>query len=71
MIPIPLEQAALVVAALEARRPLGFQKGFPEQPTQAVVVAQYLAVLMDLLPALAALASSSSVTHSVWHKDFK
>jgi hypothetical protein len=61
----------LVVAALVDRRPLGFQKGFPEQPTQVAEVVEYLGLRMDRLPALAALASSSSVTHSVWHKDFK
>jgi len=61
----------LVVAVLEARRPLDFPKELLEQQTLAVAGVEYPAVLMDRLPAQAARALSSSVTHSVWHKDFK
>jgi hypothetical protein len=40
-----------------------------EQPTRVAVAAVQTGAAVFL--ALAALASSSSVTHSVWHKDFK
>ena len=71
MTPMPPEQVVLVAVALEARRPLGSPRELLEQPTLAAEVVEYLGLLLDRLPAQAAQASSSSVTHSVWHKDFK
>jgi hypothetical protein len=67
-----LELAGAVAAVMvQTVRPPPAQQEQPILAVEAAVADSHLILSRDRTAALAALASSSSVTHSVWHKDFK